>query len=77
MVWSFLFSLGSHSKHAGDESHLIENISLAHVFHLPFPDHIHRLKALECSPGCLEREEAHPRLRQAFDARDDPVRSDC
>jgi hypothetical protein len=36
MACSFLFSLDCYSKQAGDESHLTQNIPLAHSFHLSF-----------------------------------------
>jgi hypothetical protein len=41
-----LLSLGSHSKDAGDERNLPEDVSFFHATHLPFPDHVHHLVAL-------------------------------
>ena len=35
--------------------------------HLSFPDHVHHLKSLQCSPRRLKREEAHPWLRQPLE----------
>jgi hypothetical protein len=40
---SLLLSLGAHSKDAGDEHHLPEDVSFLHATHLPFPDHMHHL----------------------------------
>jgi hypothetical protein len=34
---------------------------------VPFPDHVHPLVALQGSPRCLERKEAHPWLDTPFD----------
>lgn len=45
-----LFSLGSHSKQAGDERNLPYDISLFDASHLPFPDHVHDLVSLERVP---------------------------
>ena len=42
----FLFSLGSHSKQAGDERNLPQNVSFFHTTHLPFPHHVHDLISL-------------------------------
>jgi hypothetical protein len=39
----FLFSLGCHSKQAGDEGNLPGDISFVHVLYLSFPNHIHHL----------------------------------
>jgi hypothetical protein len=62
-----LFSLGSHSKQAGDEYYLTHNISFCHPSHLSFPNHVHDLISLECSPCSHKRNEAHPWLDQPFD----------
>jgi hypothetical protein len=44
-AWSvksyFLFSLGSHSKQARDECHLLHAVSFFHAMYLTFPEHIH------------------------------------
>jgi hypothetical protein len=45
----FLLRLGRHSKQAGDERHLPEDVSFFHATHLPFPDHVHHLVALQGS----------------------------
>ncbi len=37
-----LFSLGHHSKAAGDEGHLPSDISFVHPFHLSLANHVHR-----------------------------------
>src|SRR6266700_3156868 len=63
----FLLSLGGHSKEAGDERHLPQDVSFFHATHLPFPDHVHHLVALQGSPRGLERKEAHPGLNAPFD----------
>ena len=63
----FLFSLGSHSKQAGDERNLPQNVSFFHTTHLAFPDHVHHLVALQGSPRALERKEAQPRFDASFD----------
>jgi hypothetical protein len=69
-----LFSLGSYSKLVSDEGNLLADVSFAHSSDLPFSQHVHDLEALECSPRRLEGKEAHPWLRQAFDAHGGPVR---
>ena len=38
---SFLFSLDSHSKQAGDECHLLHAVSFFYATDLTFPEHIH------------------------------------
>jgi hypothetical protein len=38
---TFLFSLDSHSKQAGDECHLLHAVSFFYAMHLTFPEHIH------------------------------------
>ena len=60
------FRLGDRSKPSGNQGHLASHIPFVHALYLPFPSHVHHLKSLECSPRCLEREKAHPRLRQAL-----------
>ena len=62
-----LLSLGRHSKQAGDERHLPQDVSFFHAAHLAFPDHVHDLVSLQGSPRTLEGKEAHPRLDQPFD----------
>jgi hypothetical protein len=59
-------SLNGHSKELGNQGHLTSHIFFVHPLHLPFPDHIHHLETLSCSPGCQMREKAHSRLRQPF-----------
>jgi hypothetical protein len=41
-----ILALGRYSKQTGDESHLMENIPFAHVFHLSFSQHVHDLVSL-------------------------------
>lgn len=62
-----LFSLGGHSKQAGDERYLPQDVSFSHATHLPFPDHVHHLVSLQSSPRGLQRKEAHPGLDQPLD----------
>jgi hypothetical protein len=62
-----LFSLGGHSKQAGDEGDLLGAVSLSHAVHLPFPHHVHDLISLQGSPRRLEGKEAHPWFGQSFD----------
>jgi hypothetical protein len=62
-----LFSLGGHSKQAGDERNLILDVSLPHPSDLSLPDHVHDLVPLERSPGRFHGKEAHPWLGQSFD----------
>jgi hypothetical protein len=50
-----LLSLGGHSKQTGDELRLTWAISCVHALHLPFPDHVHHLVSLQCSPPGLKR----------------------
>jgi len=38
---TFLFSLDSYSKQAGDECHLLHAISFFYAMDLTFPEHIH------------------------------------
>src|SRR6266704_616336 len=71
----FLLSLGGHSEQAGDEGNLPQDVPFFHATHLPFPDHVHDLIALQGSPCRLERKETQPRFDASFDARDDLVRS--
>ena len=54
-----LFSLGCHSKQAGDERNLPHTV--------PFPDHVHDLIVLQGLPRHLERKEAQPRFDASFD----------
>jgi hypothetical protein len=42
----FLLSLGGHSKQAGDEHNLPQDVPFFHATYLPFPDHVHDLVAL-------------------------------
>ena len=53
-------------KEAGDEHHLIQDISFAHAMHLSLSDHVYHFKALQGSPRGLERKETHPELDQPF-----------
>ena len=69
-----LLSLGGHSKEAGDEGHLLQEVSFFHATHLPFPHHVHDLRAMSRVPGGLKRKEAQSGFDALFDARDDLVR---
>ena len=40
------FRLGDHSKQPGNQGNLVSHISFVHSLYLPFPYHIHHLKAL-------------------------------
>ena len=42
----FLFSLGCHSKQAGNEGNLPHDVPFFHTTYLPFPHHVHHLKSL-------------------------------
>ena len=63
----FLLSLGGHSKEAGDEGGLPQNVPFFHATHLPFPHHVHDLIALQGSPRRLERKETQPWFDASFD----------
>jgi hypothetical protein len=43
---TFLFSLDSHSKQAGDECHLLHAVSFFYAMDLSFPEHIHGFLSL-------------------------------
>lgn len=62
-----LFSLGCHSKQAGDERNLSHTVPFFDAAHLPFPDHLHVLIVLQGLPRRLERKEAQPRFDASFD----------
>ncbi len=62
-----LFSLGCHCKQAGDERNLPQTVSFFDAAHLPFPDHVPDLIALQGSPRRFERKEASPRFDASFD----------
>ena len=62
-----LLSLGDHSQQAGHELDLPADVSSPNPARLPFSDHAHRLIALQRSPRCLKRKEAHPRFDESFD----------
>jgi len=59
--------LGCHSKEAGDEGDLPENVSIAYPADLSLANHMHHLIPLERSPCRLKGKEAHPRLDEPFD----------
>src|SRR5256885_9256006 len=61
-----LFSLDGNSKECSNQFDLPFHIAFCHPLYLSLPDHVHDLVALQGSPRRLEREKAHPRLRQAF-----------
>ena len=62
----FFLRFGCHSKETGDERHLTCDVSFVHSLHLSFPDHVHYLTSLHCSPSHLERTETHSRFHQLF-----------
>ena len=64
---SLVLSLGGHSKQAGDEGDLPQNVSFFHTTHLAFPDHVHHLVALYCSPCRFQGKEAQPWFDHPFD----------
>src|SRR2546428_109453 len=64
---SFSSFLDCHSKECGNQGHLSSHIPFFHPLHLPFPQHVYDLDALECLPGHLEREKAHSQFCQPFD----------
>ncbi len=63
----FLLSLGGHSKQAGDEGDLPDDVSFAHPSDLSLAKHVHHLVAMQRSPCRFHRKEAHSWLDQAFD----------
>jgi hypothetical protein len=63
---SLLLSLGCDSKQAGDQRNLPCDVPFSHSLHLALPKHVYHLVALQGSPRCLERKEAHPRLDEPF-----------
>jgi hypothetical protein len=62
-----LFSLGRHSKQAGDECDLTHDVPSFHPLHLSLPDHIPDLISLQGSPRALHRKEAQSRFDASFD----------
>jgi hypothetical protein len=54
----FLLSLGSHSKQAGDESNLPQNVPFFHAAYLPFPNHVHDLVSMSRVPCRFKGNEA-------------------
>ncbi len=54
----FLLSLGGHSKQAGDERDLTQDVPLFDASHLPFPDHVHDPVSLQRVPCRFRGEEA-------------------
>jgi hypothetical protein len=56
------FSLGSYAKQAGDEHHLIQDISFVHAMHLSLSDHVHHFKALQGSPRGSNEKKPIPGL---------------
>jgi hypothetical protein len=63
----FLFSLGCHSKQAGDERNLPHDVSFFHTTHLPFPHHVQDLISLSCVACGLKRNEAQSGFDASFD----------
>lgn len=59
--------LDSNSKECSNQFDLPFHIAFCHPLYMSLPYHAHDLVALQGSPRRLEREKAHPRLRQAFD----------
>ncbi|GAC1402746.1 MAG: hypothetical protein NVSMB49_19270 [Ktedonobacteraceae bacterium] len=64
---SLLLRLSARSEQFSNQCNLGTHICFVSSLHLPFPDHVHHLEPYKGSPRCLEREETHSRLRQAFD----------
>ena len=62
-----MLGLGRHSKEAGDEGDLPDDVSFAHLCDLSLANHVHRLVVLQRSPGRFHGKEAHPGLDQPFD----------
>src|SRR5205823_1032073 len=58
----FLLSLGGHSKQAGDERDLTQDVPLFDASYLPFPDHVHDPVSLQRVPCRFRGEEASPRF---------------
>jgi hypothetical protein len=61
-----LLSLGGHSKQAGDEHHLPQDVPFFDTAHLSFPHHVHPLISLQGSPRALHRKEAQSRFDASF-----------
>ena len=59
--------LSSNSKELGDQCNLPFHIPFGYPLDLPFPDPVHHLEPLQGSPGCRQREKAHPWLCQSLD----------
>ena len=57
-----LFSLGRHSKQAGDECDLTHDVPFFHPLHLSLPDHIHDLISLQGSHALSIEKKPSPGL---------------
>ena len=64
---TFLFSLGCHSKQAGNEYRPLHAVSFFYTTDLTFSEHVHRFISLQGAPRGFERNEAHSELDQPFD----------
>jgi hypothetical protein len=55
-----LLSLGRHSKQAGDERNLPQDVPFFDTAHLSFPHHVHHLISMSRVPCGLKGKEAQP-----------------
>jgi len=62
-----LLCLDGHSEQFCNECLLSQAVSFAHSLHLSFPHHVYCFISLQCSPGRLERKEAHSWFDQSFE----------
>src|SRR5258708_5825105 len=62
-----LLCLDGHSEQFCDKRRLSQAVSFAHSLHLSFSHHMYYFISLQCSPGRLERKEAHAWFDQSFD----------
>lgn len=67
MEYLALFSLGGSCEQLGNQCDLASDISFVYPLYLSLSYHVHHLKSLEGSPGCLEGEKAHSWLCKTFD----------
>jgi hypothetical protein len=62
-----LLSLDGHSEQLCDKRRLPQAVSFTHSLHLSFSHQRYSFISLQCSPGRLERKEAHSWFDQSFD----------
>ncbi len=72
-----LLCLEGHSEQFCNECRLSQAVSFDHSLHLPFPHPVSCFISLHCSPGRLERQEAHAWFEQSFEKAGGPVQSGC